>query len=140
METTDAIYFYGHKNDLGFLSNFYPCKFIDENKIKFSCSEQYFMYNKAKLFDSNNIQLLNEILTETDPAKIKKLGRKVKNYDETIWSKERYQIMKNGIKMKFTQNLILKNKLLSTGTKKLYEASQFDNVWGDWFRFRTRNN
>ena len=56
METETEIYFYGLKNDFGYMSNFYKTNFIDKDGIKYHCSEQYFMYHKCKIFDpSNNI-------------------------------------------------------------------------------------
>jgi predicted NAD-dependent protein-ADP-ribosyltransferase YbiA (DUF1768 family) len=38
--------------------------------------------------------------------------------------------MKNGLRLKFAQNQIIKNKLLDTFPKNLYEASPYDNIWG----------
>ena len=46
--------------------------FIDENNISFNCSEQYLMYHKCKLFDPNNIQMLQQILDKKLPL-LKKL-------------------------------------------------------------------
>ena len=50
-------------------------------------------------------------------------GRQVKNYNDDVWNNERYEIMKNGLRLKFSQNLDLKQSLLATGNKNLYEAS-----------------
>lgn len=57
----------------------------------------------------------------------------VKNYDENIWNDIRYEVMKSGLRLKFTQNLGLKNLLIGTGTKTLYEASAYDKIWGIGF-------
>ena len=80
MESENSIYFYGSKNKHGYLSNFYKCNFqciINNNTVIFNCSEQYFMYFKCITFDPNNSELLNMILKEINPVKIKALGRKV---------------------------------------------------------------
>jgi ribA/ribD-fused uncharacterized protein len=140
METEDSIYFYGIKNEYAYMSNFYPSIFY-ENGIKYNCSEQYFMYYKCLTFndtlfsrvqtkENTNNDLLEKILNETSPTKIKKLGRSVNNYNEEIWSNKRYEIMVNALRLKFSQNNDIKDKLIKTENKNLYEASQFDRIWG----------
>jgi len=55
METINAIYFYGVKNDFYYMSNFFLTSFSDDNGNAFNCSEQYFMYHKCLTFDKHNI-------------------------------------------------------------------------------------
>ncbi len=38
--------------------------------------------------------------------------------------------MSRGLALKFSQNEALKNKLLATGKKALYEANPYDDYWG----------
>lgn len=134
METIDSIYFYSHtKGNWMFMSNFYPSEFVDIDRIKYNCTEQYLMYNKCKIFDGSNDLMLQQILNEKSPANIKALGRKVKNYDEQVWNELRYQIMVDGLRLKFKQNKTIENKLIQTGQKMLYEASPFDKIWGIGF-------
>lgn len=133
METKDSIYFYGLKDEYGYLSNFYKCNFIDEYNNQYCCSEQYFMYQKALLFEPDNIELHQQILNETNPTIVKKLGRNIKNYNEDIWNELRYNKMKDGLRLKFNQNDNLKIKLINTGNKILYEASKYDKIWGIGF-------
>ena len=133
METDDSIYFYGHKNKFGYMSNFYPCSFTIRrlgNIETYNCSEQYFMAAKCRTFDPNNINLLNKIMNETNPMKIKMLGRQVKNFDDDVWNMKRQRIMFKELLYKFKSNPDLKNQLLETYPKKLYEASPRDKVWG----------
>lgn len=132
METDNDIFFYGHsdKYKYCYMSNFYKSDFIDSDGIKYFCNEQYFMYKKCKYFDPDNKKLLELIMTDKSPFNIKKYGRQVKNFDETKWEKIRYQIMVDGIRLKFTQSDILKDKLIMTGDKNLYEASKTDKIWG----------
>lgn len=132
-ETSDAIYFFRAKNKFGYLSNFYPCSFTDAEGTKFNCSEQYFMFRKAKMFDPENHKLVEKILHESDPKEIKALGRQVKNYVESVWKKKRMSVMIDGLRLKFQQNKNICQELLSTGTKDLYEASPYDIVWGIGF-------
>lgn len=137
METIDSIYFYGHNNLYGWMRNFYPSVFYDTDGIRFCSSEQFFMYIKAKTFDSSNVELINLILNETNPGKIKQYGRRVKNYDENYWNIVRYDVMKYGLALKFTQNPVLKDLLLKTESKTLYEASPYDKIWGIGLNIQT---
>jgi ribA/ribD-fused uncharacterized protein len=61
---------------------------------------------------------------------IKKYGRLVRNFNEERWDKLKYDIMYNAIKLKFHQNNDIYIKLIDTKNKKLYEASQYDTIWG----------
>ena len=133
METIDTIYFYNQNELHGYMSNFYKSNFVDSDGNRFCCSEQYLMYMKAKTFEPNNTVLLNKILVETSPAKIKQHGREVKNYDDGIWNEIRYGVMVDGLRLKFGQNLQLKQLLVGTGNKTLYEASKYDKIWGIGF-------
>lgn len=133
METVDTIYFYGEKNLHGYMSNFYKSDFVDSDGNRFCCSEQYLMYMKAKTFEPNNIVLLNKILAETSATKIKQYGRMVKNYVDDVWNEIRYGVMVNGLRLKFSQNPQLKQLLIGTGNKILYEASKYDKIWGIGF-------
>jgi ribA/ribD-fused uncharacterized protein len=130
METETEIYFYNLKNEFDYMSNFYKTKFTDNNGIKYNCSEQYFMYHKCKTFDPTNNLLLENIITEKSATKIKKYGRQVQNFNDTIWKEKRYNIMLEALRLKFNQNESIKQKLLETKQKTLYEASKNDRIWG----------
>ena len=133
METIDSIYFYGEKNLHGYMSNFYKSDFVDKDGNQFCCSEQYLMYMKVKTFEPNNLVLLNKMLAETSANKIKQYGRMIKNYNDVIWNKIRYDIMVDGLRLKFGQNQQLKQLLINTGNKIIYEASKYDKIWGIGF-------
>lgn len=119
-------------------SNFHPSPFMvevvdnvynDRALRPFNCNEQYFMYRKALEF--KDYESIYRILEPGHYAyHYKKLGRKVKNYDDNVWAKVRYQAMLDGLRYKFTQNEDLKAILLETGDAILVEDSPFDNVWG----------
>lgn len=110
-------------------SNFYPCTFVNEDG-NWSYSEQYFMWQKAKFFGDDEIA--DEIYNEQNPGKCKKLGRKVKNFDDSKWGKYAYQAMKKAVYDKFSQNKFLKEELLSDkyAGKHFVEGSPFDGRWG----------
>lgn len=94
----------------------------------YCCMEQFMMAQKAELFGDEEIR--KEIMQCSDPKQIKALGRKVRNFDETVWNKVKYSIVLNGNFMKFTQNAELREFLLSTGDDILVEASPYDAIWG----------
>lgn len=130
METENSIFFWKENNKFGFLSNFYISYFTDANNVKYCCNEQYFIANKCLLFDCDNKTLYQNIMRARLPYTIKKYGRQVENFDKLIWDKEKYEIMKTAIRYKFSQNKKLKKKLIETGNKNIYEASNYDKVWG----------
>jgi ribA/ribD-fused uncharacterized protein len=74
--------------------------------------------------------MLDKILSEYHPMAIKRLGRKVRNYDDAVWKARRFDVVVEGNMAKFSQNSKLGDFLLGTGEKILVEASPNDNVWG----------
>jgi len=89
------------------------------------------MVRKALLF--NDPAIAREILAATDLAEVRALGRRVQNFDEDTWVKNREEIVLQGNLLKFGQNEELKQALLATGTKHLVEASPRDRIWGVGF-------
>lgn len=110
----------------GVLSNFEKC-YIKYKGHLFATTEQAFMWEKAIFF--NDHESASKILKEENPAKAKKLGREVKNFDDSKWSKVCYEIMYLINYEKYFQNTRLKNILLNTGDKILVEANPRDTRW-----------
>lgn len=108
-------------------SQWHPCEFeIDGNH--FNCAEQWMMYGKATLFGDEEIA--QKILRTSHPRDQKKLGRKVKNFDDATWQANAKEIVYQGNYAKFTQNDKLKEVLLATAGTTLVEASPTDKIWG----------
>lgn len=133
MLVTDQHIFFFSNEDV--FSNFYLCNFTEslddrpnDNLNKFNCSEQYFMYWKARFFKDYEIASL--ILKEKVPYNQKKLGRKVRNYNDSLWDKNREYYMYQANKCKYLQNEGLLKILLDTYPKQLVEASPYDKIWG----------
>ena len=110
-----------------YLSNWYPSDFT-VNGISFSSMEQYTMYQKALRFGDTKIA--DKILATDDVAKIKKLGREVQGYDDSVWNGVRQIIVYEGLTAKFSQNEDLKAKLLETKDVILAECAVRDKIWG----------
>jgi ribA/ribD-fused uncharacterized protein len=108
-------------------SQWFRCTFtVDGNA--FNCAEQYMMYGKARLFD--DAEVAAEILAADHPRQHKALGRKVKQFDDKRWRRERETIVRAGNHAKFTQNPALHAELLATRGTTLVEASPYDKIWG----------
>lgn len=121
-EETKYIFFWN-----GIYSQWYKAQmFIDG--INYTSCEQYMMHQKALTFE--DMEIAEEILKAKTPAEQKMLGRKIKNFDRTVWDKVCMSIVYKGNYYKFTQNEELKKELLSTGNKIIVEASPIDFIWG----------
>lgn len=122
-------YFFRETGSDGYLSNFFSTRF-EKNGITFTSAEQAFMYEKCLRFDPKNHTMLDSILNEHNPKKVKALGRKVRNYNNDVWKEVRYQTMKEILRCKFAYNADIRQSLLKTEPKILYEASPYDRIWG----------
>lgn len=110
-------------------SNFYKTP-IDKYGIRFSNSEQLFMYEKAMLF--GDVSSMNVIAITRNPKEVKKLGRLVKGFDQDLWDNKKYDIMSSVVYEKFTQNRRLREYLLNSKYDgyTYVEASPYDKIWG----------
>ncbi|MET3536957.1 NADAR family protein [Chryseobacterium limigenitum] len=130
-ENIEFLFFWGHtvKEEItkACFSQWFPFQF-EENGIEYQTAEHYMMAGKAKLF--NDDETLEEILKSDSPNLAKSLGRKVKNFDPKLWDEQKYDIVKRGNFLKFSQNQKFKDFLLSTNDKILVEASPYDTIWG----------
>lgn len=132
-ENVEFIFFWGHrqnKKDIvtkSCFSQWYISDFVVDGTL-YNCAEKYMMAEKARLFKDD--ETLEEVLKATEQGKIKALGRKIKNFNEEIWNKEKYNIVLQGNLAKFTQNEKLKEFLINTENKIIVEASPYDKVWG----------
>lgn len=117
------------KSDSPF-SNWYPAKF-KINGIVYQNSEQYFMYQKAIGF--GDLDIAKKILETNKPNECKALGRQIKNFDSEVWDNIKYDIVKDGVRAKFTQNKDLKDELLKYKGYIFAEASPYDKIYGIGF-------
>ncbi|CAE6510992.1 unnamed protein product [Rhizoctonia solani] len=129
--TDDAIYFFRPKEDHGYLSQWHTSSFTD-GTYSYENAEQYMMHRKGILF-APDAPVTSTILETTNPRGIKALGRLIPNFDETIWKRERLNIVIEGSRLKFRQSEDLKARLLATGDRELVEVSPFDRIWGVGF-------
>lgn len=127
------LYFWGHQVNsnetigASCFSQWWEAPFL-EGGLTFSTAEHWMMYQKALLFKDNEIA--GNILQAKSPAKAKELGRKVRGFSPSVWDSEKYEIVKNGNVLKFSQNPELKTFLMNTQKRVLVEASPVDSIWG----------
>lgn len=98
------------------------------NDRQYSCVEQFMMEKKALLFRDSETAAL--IMDEKDPQKIKKLGRGIKNFDDTLWGHFKSRIVLTACWFKFAGSSDLRNYILSTGNSLPVEMNPGDRIWG----------
>lgn len=75
--------------------------------------------------------ILREQIVQADDAKqAKKLAQKYKKSIRKDWKSIRVTIMTRGLYIMFKTHSKASNKLLSTGSTKIIENSQYDYYWG----------
>ncbi|WP_281636899.1 NADAR family protein [Flavobacterium marginilacus] len=127
------VFFWGHQPSKDetitktCFSQWWISPFVAEG-ITYKTAEHWMMAKKAELF--NDQEILEKIIQANSPAEAKKLGREVRNYVDSLWLENRYEIVKQGNFHKFSQNKDLKEFLINTKERILVEASPVDSIWG----------
>lgn len=129
----EYLFFWGHQPSRDgsiiktCMSQWWPSDFTEDG-ILYKTAEHYMMAGKAKLF--NDTEVFEKIIKKDSPKDVKDLGRQIKNFDPSIWDKHKFEIVRQGNLLKFSQNEKLKSFLEKTTSKILVEASPVDNIWG----------
>uniref|UniRef100_A0A0N5BJP5 DUF1768 domain-containing protein n=1 Tax=Strongyloides papillosus TaxID=174720 RepID=A0A0N5BJP5_STREA len=121
--------------ETSYFSNFYHCPFVDDKtQITFNNVEQYFQYYKAALFKDEETQ--REILNADTPYEAKRLGGRVRNFQESLWNERRIAIMDDALSLKFSvprMRIILKNFYEGTSRssrKRTFIEISASRFWG----------
>lgn len=96
--------------------------------VKFQTAEQAMMWEKACFFSDSEVA--TKILATNDPSEQKALGRKVRGYDDELWSEVRFDIVTEILRHKFRQHQNSFDALMETRGTTLVEASPFSQIWG----------
>jgi len=110
---------------------------FQENGIDYPNAEKYMMVKKANVF--KDYKILNEMVKSDNPRLIKKLGRKIKNFDDKTWDKYKIDIVTQASYLKFTQNPELLKIMIEHKDLTLVEASPEDKIWGIGLHFSNDN-
>ena len=111
--------------------NAFMKRMIEEGYPKernFKSAEQWMMYCKAMLF--MDFEMADNIMSTSNPRKMKEFGRQVKRFDPDTWRVYRWRFIMQGNRLKFDQNPTLRKALLETKGTTLVEAAPNDVVWG----------
>jgi len=111
----------------GVFSNWHPSLFTIDG-IEYNCCEQYMMAKKALMF--HDLDAYHRIMTVSDPATQKDLGRKISGFNAEQWGRVCRNIVYDANLAKFSQNRDMGAVLIDTGDKELVEASPSDTIWG----------
>lgn len=109
------------------LSQWWPSPFTADG-VTYASAEHWMMAGKARLF--GDTEAAEQAVAAKSPAQAKKVGRLVRDFDGTLWERERYRLVVAGSIHKFGQNPELGGFLLGTGDRVLVEASPMDRIWG----------
>jgi ribA/ribD-fused uncharacterized protein len=129
----ELLFFWGHQPSKdgtiikSCLSQWWPGNFKDDTTT-YRTAEHYMMAKKAELFSDNEVA--REIVNTRFPKDVKALGRQIRNFDSEKWDHAKFNIVKQGNYLKFSQNAALKQFLLETKNKVLVETSPSDAIWG----------
>lgn len=100
----------------------------------FFSSEQFYMFEKALYFKDLAIAeaIIHLPFSEDCSHLAKKLGRRVKDFDQDKWNEVSYDIMLRGCLAKYGQNKVLFDLITDPALegKKFVEASPYDGIWG----------
>jgi ribA/ribD-fused uncharacterized protein len=113
--------------DASCLSQWYPAPFTVED-VTYLTAEHWMMAGKARLFGDQ--AALRAVLDARHPGAAKAAGRTVRDFDEDVWRRHRFELVVDGSIHKFTAHPGLQEFLLATGSRVLVEASPVDPVWG----------
>lgn len=93
-----------------------------------SCAEQAFMACKALVF--NDLESYKKICKETNPFKVKILGRAVEHFDSDVWTAKLKIFIPKVLYCKFAQHKASQTALFDTGNRIIAETSAKDTIWG----------
>lgn len=111
--------------DFGFLSNFSPHKFRDDEGALWQTVEHYYQAMKT-----DDLVDQGRIWSATTPGRAKKIGQTVNIRND--WKDKKFEYMMDGISWKFLQNKDIMELLISTKGYYLEEGNKWhDNIWGD---------
>jgi ribA/ribD-fused uncharacterized protein len=131
--TPKYLHFWGHQPEAdgsagrGSLSQWFGAPFVVDG-VRYGTAEHWMMAEKARLFGDPEAE--RAAIDAPNPALAKAAGRTVRDFDDEVWVRERFEIVVRGSEHKFAAHPHLREYLLRTGSRVLVEASPRDRVWG----------
>lgn len=124
----ETIYFYTVAGPDGFLSNFYPCHFVDEQGLTWRSSEAY--YQAHCKFTDEQRDLREKVRLAPTANKCYKITYRHREHFRRDYERVRDDVMWRALRLKFDQNVHLAQRLVDTGKKRLVEHALRDAHFG----------
>lgn len=127
------LHFWGHQREpdgtagKGGLSQWFEAPFV-VGGVRYLTAEHWMMAEKARLFSDPEAE--RAAIEAANPALAKAAGRTVRDFDDAVWERERFEIVVRGNTHKFAAYPDMREFLLRTGSRVLVEASPRDRIWG----------
>ena len=86
------------------------------------------MHQKALVFGDQ--ATASQVLKIHKPVTQKAMGKNFYRMDQTAWHDRRVELMRIGLKAKFSQNQALSEFLVGTGKTNILECNTLDTFWG----------
>ncbi|RPF19692.1 NADAR family protein [Myceligenerans xiligouense] len=131
--TVKYLHFWGHQPEpdgalgRGCLSQWWPSPFT-VGGVTYRSAEHWMMAEKARLFQDAEAE--RAVISAANPALAKAAGRTVRGFEESLWERERFDIVVRGSVHKFSSMPALRTYLVNTRERVLVEASPRDRIWG----------
>lgn len=121
-----AIYFYSPRDEWGFFSNFSAHGVTIDGEY-YPTVEHYFQAAKFFPTDAAHAKAIQKVGKPKDAAR---MGRDRGHPLRKDWESVKEDIMRRGLRAKFTAHEDIRAELLSTGDEGIVEASPIDFYWG----------
>lgn len=137
-----SIHFYDRNKAYSELSNFFESPMVLDGKL-WRTVEQYY---QAQKFTQNpsikeHIRRFNTDQYGSAARKAYRHARKMKKYIDSDWADRKISVMLKALRKKFSENPVLRNRLLETGNAVLVEvAGAHDAFYGDGANGSGRNH
>lgn len=118
----EPVFFYAGDNEFNCFSNFYRCNITIDGK-QWATTEHYYQAMKASSEPDQE-----EIRLAASPGLAKRLAAKM-IINREDWERKKFGVMLKCLRIKFAQEG-LRNILLKTGSRPIYEDSPSDREWG----------
>lgn len=104
--------------------------------LQFVHNEQFMMAGKSTIF--GDFETLHRIMQQTDPQKVKDLGKEVGGFDQEVWDSSNILLVAVGAYYKFTQYDGLYDFMVEHQGRRFVEGSPKDKLWGVGMRWDDR--
>jgi ribA/ribD-fused uncharacterized protein len=120
-----VINFYSTKGEYGCFSNFSRHPIVLEGEI-WPTTEHYY---QAKKFEGTPHE--EEVRKASSPREAANMGRDRNRPLRLDWENVKDDVMRAAVRAKFTQNIVIRQTLISTKNAILVEHTKNDSYWGD---------